>query len=296
MNKISIQILDNYQYKKAFLPYIDEQNLLNKSKIQIYRIENYLKGIVMPVLPYRTTFNFLIFLTKGNLLQDIDNQSYQLEKDNVVNIKQGNITRTLSLSNDVEGFFIVYENEILTDIFLVNNNLKYSMLNPHTKLNENHSSWIQKALILLEEETINNEDSKMSISIALFQSILLKIFQTNSTTDIPFNRQTDITYHFREFVNKHHVEHKNVLFYANMLNVSENYLYKCIKETTGKSPKQWINEIGILHSQILLQDTTRDIASIAFELRYDSPSYFTRLFKKITGFAPSSYRREKSLL
>ncbi|WP_201747926.1 hypothetical protein [Chitinophaga vietnamensis] len=44
-----------------------------------------------------------------------------------------------------------------------------------------------------------------------------------------------------------------------------------MKEATDKPPKQWINEVNILHSQILLQNVTRDIASIAFELNFNPP-------------------------
>jgi len=57
--KNSIKIINNYEYKKLFLPDVSEHNLFNESKIQVYRIENYLRSILMPVIPYRTTFNFL---------------------------------------------------------------------------------------------------------------------------------------------------------------------------------------------------------------------------------------------
>lgn len=67
------------------------------------------------------------------------------------------------------------------------------------------------------------------------------------------------------------------------------------ERSNQQTPKQWINEISILHSQILLQDATRDIAGIAFEMKYKSPSYFTRLFKKVTGYSPSDYRKHKFL-
>jgi hypothetical protein len=38
-----------------FLPNITEKILANNADIQLYRLENYLKGILMPVIPYRTT-------------------------------------------------------------------------------------------------------------------------------------------------------------------------------------------------------------------------------------------------
>lgn len=295
MTKPSIQIINNAQYKNLFLPNVDEQSLSNNSKIQVYRVENYLKGIIMPVIPYRTTFNFLVFITKGSMTQHVDNGAYTLSAGEVINIKQGNIVATLSLSDDAEGFFVTYENEIVTDISLGRNDVKFFTMNPYVILEPDSASWVQRILELLEEET-HSEHRVTEICITLLKTLLLKIIRTDIEAKTPMNRQLDIAFQFRELVQEFHIDHKGVLFYANKLHISENYLNKCVKEATSKTPKQWINEISILHSQILLQDQSRDIAGIAFELKYTSPSYFTRLFKKITGYSPSDYRKHKFLL
>ncbi|QBQ42899.1 helix-turn-helix domain-containing protein [Sphingobacterium psychroaquaticum] len=292
--KSAIKIISNYEYKKLFLPDVSDHTLFNESKIQVYRIENYLRSILMPVVPYRTTFNFLIFVTKGSLTQHLESGSYTLTAQQAINIKQGNITATLSLSDDIEGFFVVYENEIVTDIALGINDIKFFNSNPFITLKPHVAEWVKRILLLLEDE-LYTEGKQMDICVSLLQSALLKIIRTDIETRAPMSRQLDIAFRFRELVQRFHIDHKNVLFYANLLHISENYLNKCVKEATNKPPKQWINEISILHSQILLQDATRDIAGIAFELKYQSPSYFTRLFKKITGYSPSDYRKHKFL-
>lgn len=292
--KSSIKLISNYEYKKLFLPDVSEHILFNESKIQVYRIENYLKSIVIPVTPYRTTFNFLIFVTKGSVKQQLENSTFNIGTNQALNIKQGNITATLSISDDVEGFFVVYENEIITDIALGKNDLNFFYTSPFLILQAHTVDWLIRLFILLEEELFVG-DRVMEICISLFQSILLKIIRVDHESKAPLTRQLDISFQFREFVQKFHIDHKNVLFYANLLHISENYLNKCVKEATNKPPKQWINETSILHSQILLQDASRDIASIAFELNYQTPSYFTRLFKKVTGYSPSEYRKQKFL-
>ena len=43
-------------------------------------------------------------------------------------------------------------------------------------------------------------------------------------------------------------------------------------------------------AQLLLSDPTRSIATIAFELGFDTPSNFTRSFKQWSGIAPSAFR------
>lgn len=287
--KSSIKLITNYEYKKQFLPDISATVLSDEAKLQVYRIENYLRRIVIPVQPYRTSFNFLIFVTRGFIRQQLETATFKVETNQVLNIKQGSITRTLELSDDVEGFFVIYENEIITNLTLKKNDLVFFYTSPFSILNKYTVQWLVRLLELLEEE-LYAADRTMEIGISLFQSILLKMIRTENKETKGVNRSLDIAFQFRELVKKNHIEHKSVLYYAGQLNISENYLNKCVKEVTGKPPKQWINEISILHSQILLQDSSRDIAGIAFELNYQSPSYFARLFKKVSGQSPSAFR------
>jgi len=287
--KESKKLISNYDYKKMFLPDVTLHDLFNNSSLQSYRIENYLKQIVIPVTPYQTTFNFLIFITKGWIRQQLENSIFQVKGNEALNIKQGNYTATIELSDDVEGFFVVYENEVMSKIALNNTDLDFFYTSPFYTLNDASVSWITRLLELLEEE-LQDDESNIAICIILFQSILLKIIKDENKDHETPSQINSISFHFRELVHKHHIAHKEVGFYSEMLNLSDNYLNKCVKKTTGKPPKQWISEISILHAQILLQDNSKEIAEIAFELNYQSPSYFTRLFKKITGLTPSEYR------
>ncbi|WP_313261954.1 hypothetical protein, partial [Sphingobacterium multivorum] len=182
--KNSIKIINNYEYKKLFLPDVSEHNLFNENKIQVYRIENYLRSILMPVIPYRTTFNFLIFVTKGSLTQHLESASYTLTENQVINIKQGNITATLAISDDVEGFFVVYENEIVTDIELGINDIKFFNSHPFTTLKPHVAHWIQQMLMLLEEELFT-EGRVMEVCISMMQCILLKVIKSDIETKAP---------------------------------------------------------------------------------------------------------------
>ena len=71
---------------------------------------------------------------------------------------------------------------------------------------------------------------------------------------------------------------------------TENYLNRCTKLIFNKPPKVLLIEIIIQQSQLLLQDKSKEVAEIAYELNFNDPSYFGRLFKKVTGGTPSEYR------
>jgi AraC family transcriptional activator of pobA len=285
-----METLSNFQYKKLFLPNITEKILSNNADIQLYRLEDYLKGILMPVIPYRTTFNFVLFITKGHLKQYLENKEYRVEKGGVIFIKQGTITATIELSDDVEGFFLAYENNIVSEQELPKHKTSIFFMPPFLNLDNLTYGTIKQLLTIMEQELWLNTLNLNEIIITMLHLILVKILSTDSDSHHKSaTRPMELSLQFRDILFKYHRDEKRVTFYADKLSVTENYLNKCVKNITQKSPKQWINEMDINYSKALLQ-SSKDIAEIAYQLNFHTASHFTQLFKKITGITPKEYR------
>lgn len=78
---------------------------------------------------------------------------------------------------------------------------------------------------------------------------------------------------------------------ANAVNVTPQYLSKLFKEETGKSFKELIIELRISEAKKLLKNSDLSIRKIAYEIGYNDPNYFIRIFKKNTGLTPKEYQR-----
>lgn len=285
-----METLSNFQYKKLFLPNITEKILSNNADIQLYRLEDYLKGILMPVVPYRTTFNFVLFITNGHIKQYLENQEYNVEKGNVIFIKQGTITATIELSDDAEGFFLAYENNIVSEQELPKHKTSIFFMPPFLNLDNLTYETIKQLLTIMEQELWLNKLNLNEIIITMLHLILVKILSTDTNSHHKSaTRPMELSLQFRDILFKYHRDEKRVTFYADKLSVTENYLNKCVKNITQKSPKQWINEMDINYSKALLQ-SSKDIAEIAYQLNFHTASHFTQLFKKITGITPKEYR------
>ncbi len=285
-----MEVLSNFQYKKLFLPNITEKILSNNADIQLYRLEDYLKGILTPVIPYRTTFNFVLFITKGHIKQYLEDKEYYAKEEDVIFIKQGTITATIELSDDIEGFFLVYENTILSEQEFPKGKTSIFFMPPFLNLDILTHGTITKLLTIMEHELVINGLNLNEIIVTMLHLILIKIVSiAPKSHHKSATRPMELSLQFRDILFKHHVKEKRVTFYADKLAVTENYLNKCIKNVTQKSPKQWINEMDINHSKVLLQ-SSKDIAEIAFQLNFHTAFHFTQLFKKITGITPKEYR------
>ncbi|MEC5144184.1 AraC family transcriptional regulator [Chitinophaga sp. 212800010-3] len=78
---------------------------------------------------------------------------------------------------------------------------------------------------------------------------------------------------------------------ASELNISSNYLSRLLKTLTGQSTRQFIHEKLIEKAKEMLSTTALSVSEIAYELGFDHPPSFTKLFKRKTSLSPSAFRQ-----
>lgn len=87
-----------------------------------------------------------------------------------------------------------------------------------------------------------------------------------------------------------------VSYFANRLHLSDSYLSDLLKKETGKNTQDMIHHYVIEKAKTDLVNTNKSISEIAFELGFEYPQYFSRLFKNKTGQTPKEYRDRKSVV
>ncbi|MEM6895405.1 MAG: helix-turn-helix domain-containing protein [Bacteroidota bacterium] len=74
------------------------------------------------------------------------------------------------------------------------------------------------------------------------------------------------------------------------MNMSPNYLSDTLKTETGKSAKEHINSFIIESAKDKLLGTSKSIGQIAYDLGFEYPQHFSKMFKKQTGQSPKAFR------
>ena len=95
---------------------------------------------------------------------------------------------------------------------------------------------------------------------------------------------------FITLVEKHFREEHTVTGYEEKLFISPKSLSKRLNTQGYATPLQIIKDRLILEAKRQLKFSNKTIKEIAFELGFDDPAYFSRLFSKGTGSSPSQYR------
>lgn len=79
---------------------------------------------------------------------------------------------------------------------------------------------------------------------------------------------------------------------ADKLSISQRYLSDTLKKETGKTTTEHIHLYLIDEAKEILLKPHKSIAEVAYELGFEYPQYFSRLFKKKEGLSPSEYREK----
>ena len=81
-----------------------------------------------------------------------------------------------------------------------------------------------------------------------------------------------------------------VKYLAEVVNVSPGYLGDLLKKETGMNAQEHIHQYIIEEAKNILLNSSQSISEIAFQLGFEYPQYFSRLFKQKTGTTPLEYR------
>ncbi|PHN07473.1 helix-turn-helix domain-containing protein [Flavilitoribacter nigricans] len=79
---------------------------------------------------------------------------------------------------------------------------------------------------------------------------------------------------------------------ADQLSVSQRYLSDTLKKETGKTTTEHLQLFLINEAKEILLNPNKTISEVAYELGFEYPPYFSRLFKKKEGISPSAYRKK----
>lgn len=132
----------------------------------------------------------------------------------------------------------------------------------------------------------------------LLQSLLYELAISNDQkllTNFSFNQNND--FHNSErieriynYIQENYYKRITLEEIASEVNMTVISFSRLIKQRTGKSFIDFLNEIRIGIAVRALIETRKNIAEIGFESGFNNLSHFNRLFKKRQGCSPKEYR------
>lgn len=107
-------------------------------------------------------------------------------------------------------------------------------------------------------------------------------------------RVEEIFFGFVHLLPKYFAGHHDISFYASRLNISSVYLSRIVRQVTGRSVIDYINQMLVMEATFLLRTSQLSITQIADRLHFaDTPS-FSKFFSRQVGVSPRAYRNQNT--
>ena len=142
------------------------------------------------------------------------------------------------------------------------------------------------------------QQDKQNFSVLLpYVNVLLSLveafYKRQFSTDTKQYNQIVIDFQqsLKDYYNQPVNQTPNVQYFANRLGLTPNYFGDIIKHFTQKSAIENIHEFVIKKAkELLVQKPKISSAEVAYELGFEYPTYFTKLFKKKVNLTPREYQ------
>lgn len=154
---------------------------------------------------------------------------------------------------------------------------------------------IQKIQIELQENIDVHSQYIIVSTIELLLNYCSRFYGRQMITRSQANKSTisQIETILTEYFAKTKVEEQGlptVKFLADKVHLSPSYLSDLLKKETGKNAQEHIHYYLIEEAKSLLLNSDKNVNEIAFNLGFEYPQYFNKLFKQKTGKTPMEYR------
>ncbi len=207
-------------------------------------------------------------------------------------------------SPDFKGiFFAVSKNmlEVLPKIGNVLSLFLYLKDYPCLALHSHEQEVVKEYHMFIRKRLRNKEGVyRKEVVMGLMQGFFFELYNilnnhvpANTVTVKNKSRKEYIFERFYEFLVESYQSERSVKFYADQLCLTPKHLSGVVKEVSGKTVGEWIDELVILEAKALLNSSSMNIQEIADRLNFANQSFFGKYFKHYTGMSPKEYRKNR---
>jgi len=242
---------------------------------------------------HRDDHHVFILFKAGWGSMKIDTELHQVSAPALLCILPGQVHQYISSSADAATWFIAADSLLVGDPFLPLLN-KAAHLGPVPLTPEQFTTLDGMCTVLHRQYTDTRAPYQKPIIHSLvtaFAGMVAGVLTAYTDCNKQQQRSADITHVFRQLVAAEYKSMKSPADYAARLNLSLSYLNEAVKAHTGFPVGYWIQQETIMEARRLLYYSQLSIKEIAYQLGYDDPTYFSRLFKKIVDLTPGEYRK-----
>lgn len=250
--------------------------------------------------PIRFDALLIVMVTGGVGRIGIDLKEYDIRKDTLIVLQPKNYITLSQYSQTCTANVIACSRGVVEDVHPKLTDVLPLLLQhrtePVTHLTENEAQRLEAYFHFIKHniEEPHGLYTKPRL-MALLQAAMyemLDINQQGQRETKPRTRKDEIMAKFILSVSENFREHREVSWYADELCITPKHLSAVVKEMSGHTAGEWIDNYVIMESKVLLKSTDLTIQEVSDKMQFKNQSFFGKFFKHHTGLTPTDFRRK----
>jgi len=248
--------------------------------------------------PRRLTSYFIVLIDSGSITYKLDLQDIPVADGELLFAMPNQIFSPPAKTDNLNYYKILFDEDTLALLpqrfsFLVNPlNSQTITLDAAARGRVRTVFEILNQLLLAENQLTDSEIVLAYLNLLL--SELNSAYFKNEPVDL-VNTNLSKFVEFKLMVETHLTEQPSIHTIAEKLALSTNSLYRLVKEHSGTSPKDFLTNRLMMEAQRKLRHSNLSVKELAYELGFNDPDYFSRIFKKSTGKNVSDFLQDQDL-
>jgi AraC family transcriptional activator of pobA len=246
-------------------------------------------------LTHRLSYYFLMFVLEGSSCQYIDMNEVEIGKDELLILLPHQVRQVTEPMHAGDYYKLGFEQNCLSKL-----PRQYPfLLNPLNRQKVGFSAEAAgrvSAIFAILKALLRTSDTDPELILAHLNSLLTEINtayfsgQEKQSTD-----RAAKFIGFKVFVENNLTDHPTIRDIAEALAISQDSLYEIVKNHSGLSPKEYIIDRLMLEARRRIHYHERtSVKELAFDMGFNDPDYFSRLFKKTTGKTVAGFFKDLS--
>lgn len=244
---------------------------------------------------FRTSHYAILFITQGTLCAKINLLDIELKAPAAVYIFNDHVLRYNNSTPDLKVRLLSFSPVIAEKLMLSlpYDKLHYAYIRPASQIDAPNMQTLMLYLDLVEELMRKETPNRQTTILHLIQSLvsfLYGFFTDNLASQKPLSRAEELTGRFLSLVDQCCHEHHDIKWYADELHLTPTYVANVVKQVTGSTAGDCINEILISKAKSMLQTSTLSVQEISDRLGFQNQSHFGTFFRRAVGVSPRAFR------
>jgi AraC-like DNA-binding protein len=173
-------------------------------------------------------------------------------------------------------------------------------INEALHLSEDEKKLLEEIISRIEKEYAQNIDKHSQELIVSQIKLLLdyctRFYDRQFHTRTNWNKDvvSDFEQLLKDYFNSDNPSQKgipSVKYFGKELNLSPYYLSDLLKKETGRNTQEHIHFYIIEKAKTALLNSNEPVSQIAYDLGFEYPQHFSKVFKNKTGMSPKEYRK-----